>query len=146
MFNPTKNADVFVTVEGATDTAPAQRIAANQQNTTQREFTNEFARIGEKMKSEPRDTICCLLGLLEPPSWMEGSHSDEKGGWLDKRTEKVISFEDARKIIADRVAELGLDTLLVEAWPTAVHSFAESQAFWGCAFEERMKRFRSAGA
>jgi hypothetical protein len=95
-----------------------------------------------------------LLGLLEVPHWVEGLWQSVEmkngviqripNGWWNNRggVPIFVSFETAKEWIAERIAELGLDESLVNAWPHSHHSLAEDSAFRRLSFAERMNRFK----
>lgn len=94
---------------------------------------------------QPRSTLSCELGLLQPDLWMRGLWGEEKEGWRDARTNTLFTFDDARKLIEDRIQELGLDAALVHAFPRARRFFSgwvEERQFWNLPFKQRMERFK----
>src|SRR5580692_1780713 len=68
----------------------------------------EYAEIGARLVSYPRSTISCELNLLQPDLWMRGLWGEVEGGWYNARNNSVFTFDDARKLIEDRIRELGL--------------------------------------
>src|ERR1700688_928538 len=89
----------------------------------------EYQAEMDRMVSQPRSEISCVLSLLEPAAWMAGLWGDEKAGWHDARTNTFLSFDDARDLISARIKELGLDETLVNAHPKSKSSAAEYQQF-----------------
>jgi hypothetical protein len=76
---------------------------------------------------------------------MKGLWAETADGWRDSRTDTILTFDNARQLIADRIAELGLDADKVNAFPFQRDLFVDAQAeqnFWRASFEDRMKRFR----
>lgn len=101
--------------------------------------------------SQPRATLECELGVLEEPRWMAGLWAvarDTDGnevGWRDSRTNTLLTFDDARQLIEDRIRQLGLSAELVHAFPQTrgfFSGFAEEHQFWNLPFEQRMLRFK----
>jgi len=149
MFDPNRKADVLLTVE--VSPSPVKRSTANPPD-------NAAAQPPEKLffgVSQPRDSLACLLLVLAVPRWMAGLWQDDiltgsvfsevPGGWFNHRSgvPVFLSFVDARQWIDERIAELGLDADLVNAWPKSKHSFEWDREFYALPFEERMDIFRA---
>jgi hypothetical protein len=133
----------FMSIEGPTDWAPR---AAKESPVAQRsrDDASEYAEMATQMKSIPRDGIFSELMLVQPPRWRAGLWGDEQGGWCDARTNLLLSFDDARQLIADRISELGLSPELVHAFPSSVRNNVEDRALWKLSFDQRMDLFRAA--
>lgn len=95
------------------------------------------------MAEHPDDGLGCLLQVLRVPRWWAGLWGKVADGWRDKRTDTVLTFDDARQLIDDRILELKLNSDKVWAYPKSYSSMAEDTAFWNVPFEERLNRFRS---
>ena len=111
---------------------------------------SEWEIMAALMKDEPRDTLMCLMSLLEVPQmrvWSEdeydsnGKLSRIKGGWKSA-TEGFVSYETAAQWIETRISELGLSAAKVHAWPTSHHSLAEDSAFRNKSFTDRVASFK----
>jgi hypothetical protein len=102
----------------------------------------EAARIA--MLEHPDGGLECLLLLVKPERWMQGSWARRPDGWFDVRTQTALTFDDARNLVDARIAELGLDAEKVYAHPVDRSMGAgEYTAFLNLRFSEQMRRFQS---
>jgi hypothetical protein len=116
---------------------------------------SEFEVMAERMRDEPRNSLACLMSVLQVPRWWAGSWSDDEynekkqlarisGGWRNARGDKqFLSFEQARQLISARVLELGLDEKVVNAYPTSHSTLAADAAWRNLSFERQMDGFRT---
>jgi len=152
-FDSNRRADVFLTVESASGKVPFPH--GERSSTPQPHFKSDYEIMAEQLRDEPRNTLSCLVALLEVPRWMTGLWQSVEltkgvfqripGGWLNNRSGApvFVSFAEARQWIENRIVELGLDADLVNAWPHSHHSVSEDSAFYKLPFEVRMNCFRA---
>jgi hypothetical protein len=104
---------------------------------------SEFdAAIDGLNREHPDDGLFCLLMLVQPPKFMAGLWARNSWGWFDVRTRTPMTFDEARVMVADRIAELGLSPEKVWAYPNTVTPTAEHQMFLRMDFEQRMETLR----
>ena len=83
--------------------------------------------------------------LVQPAEWMNGSWSTVPEGWTNERQDrKLLSLDEARVLIADRINELNLNSDLVYGYPRSHSTIAEYQAFLQMSFADQMRQFTSA--
>lgn len=87
--------------------------------------------------------LSCILQAIRVGRWMAGLWSDAQTGWLDHRTQTVLTFADAKTLIDERIRDLNLNSELVLAYPSSHSTIQEDKAFWNLPFEERLNHFRS---
>ena len=103
----------------------------------------EYAQEARRAVSQPRSELSSILGLVRPERWMSGSWCDSDGGWKDAKNDyKLLTFDEARVLIAARISELGLNPERVYAHPKSRCTIPEDFAFWNMSFEEQMERFK----
>jgi hypothetical protein len=104
---------------------------------------SDYAQEARRAVSQPRSELSCLLLTLHVPVWMSGSWGDVDGGWTNaKDHDKLLTYDAAKVLIADRFKDLGLDPATVHAHPKSRCTIAEDFAFRNMSFEEQMERFR----
>jgi hypothetical protein len=151
-FNPKAKSSPYISVEVAEKPRTVKEpIVRRSQAESEYDLTTALHCV------KPWSELSCLLGLLHTPGmfgmgmFSDGNSewSDVKGGWKNSRTGSFLSFDDARKMIADRIKELGLDTDLVNDYingslDSRQETWQQQQAFWSLPFEQRMNKFRVA--
>jgi hypothetical protein len=107
---------------------------------------SEYDETAAQAVSQPRSELCTLLMLVAPPMWMSGNWGDVPTGWINGRdNDKLLTFDEARVLIADRISELGLNPEKVYSYPKSrLHpSVSEYMAFLNAPFEIQMSQFRN---
>jgi hypothetical protein len=94
-----------------------------------------------------RTRLVKILNLIQPPLWHEakGFWKNDPAGWRNSRTDTVLTFADARRLIEARIIELQLERATVLTFP-ARHFFdpRDWDNFQALSFDERMSQFKSA--
>jgi hypothetical protein len=104
----------------------------------------EFDSTALQATSSAPEGLVCLLMLVKPDPWMGGLWAETPEGWINKRDgERLLTWGAAQAMVADRIAELGLDAEKVYSYPKSHCSTAEYQAFLNLPFEQQMERFRA---
>jgi hypothetical protein len=104
---------------------------------------SEFDEAIEFLRREhPDDGLFALMMLVQPPRFMAGLWNRRADGWHDERTNTDLTFDDARVLVADRIAELGLSPEKVWAYPKTVTPLAEYQVFLRMDFDQQMSQFK----
>src|SRR5258708_2940601 len=127
-----------------TGLTPAEPVSPQnplgEMNPTPTEF-DETVRLA--VLAHHDDGLGCLLHLLKPKYWMDGAWGESPLGWTNGRdNDRLLSWDDGRVLIADRINELGLDADKVYAHPQSHSSIAEFTAFINLPFAEQMERFK----
>jgi hypothetical protein len=105
---------------------------------------SEFDETARQMMAEHLEGgLGTLLSLLHVPVWMSGCWSRHIEGWKNAAdNNKLLTFADARLLVADRIEELGLDAQKVWAYPDSHCSTTEWMGFIRADFATQMTRFR----
>jgi hypothetical protein len=104
---------------------------------------SDYAQEARRAVSQPRSELSSILGLIRPERWMSGNWCHADGGWSDAKDHyKLLTFNEARVLIAARISELGLNPERVFAHSKSRCTIAEDFALWNMSFEEQMERFR----
>ncbi len=139
---------LYAEMMGETLSLPAQPVIdgkvdlppLGEMNRTPTEF-DETVRLA--VLAHHDDGLGCLLHLLKPKYWMDGAWGESPLGWTNGRdNDRLLSWDDGRVLIADRINELGLDADKVYAHPQSHSSIAEFTAFINLPFAEQMERFK----
>jgi hypothetical protein len=77
----------------------------------------------------PRGLFCVLM-LVKPDAWMAGLWDETPDGWVNKRdNDKLLSWDAARVMVADRCSELNLDLEKVWAYTAKTGYTLEAEGF-----------------
>jgi hypothetical protein len=107
---------------------------------------SEFDETVAQAISQPRSELSTLLMLVQPARWMSGLWGEVPEGWTNNRdNDRLLTFDEARVWIADRIKDLGLDPEKVSSYPKShLHpSVSEYMAFLNAPFEIQMSQFRN---